>query len=182
MMWLVLFIVGLVLILLVRKVLFPTNQSRVTRLMNTYRHLTPALLAETEDAELIDAVVANLLAKAENSRKDAYALIPTLGQERCAVYSLWLLQKELEAGDPAVLRESGRFGFTELASDALDFLSMPEAAQALRRYLQTADAADMAIVQQTLADQAVNAQLIALIRSEPAAFCDETAENPKIGD
>ena len=178
MIWLGITLVGVVLIVLVGKVLFPKEHGRAAQLMATYRRLTPETLAGVADEELIDAVVGNLLAKAEDARRDAYAVIPTLGTERCAVYSLWLLQKELEAGDATVLRQSGQFGFTELAADALDFLELSEAADALREYLQTASDASIGTVKAALADDAVNRRLVALIRAHAEAFCEEgTAEN-----
>ncbi len=173
MMWAVITLVGVVLIVLVGKVLFPSDRGRAAKLMDTYRQLTPEKLAAVADDELVDAVVGNLLAKAEDANKDAYAVIPTLGQERCAVYSLWLLQKELETGDAAALRQSGQFGFTELAADALDFLELSEAAEALRDYLQTASETSIATVKDTLADDAVNRCLVELIRTHEDAFCDE---------
>ncbi len=182
MLWIALMIVGLVLIVLIGKVFFPADGSRSAKLMATYRRLTPDTLEALADDDLIDAVIGNLLAAAEDAKKDAYAVIPTLGQARCAVYSLWLLQKELQGDDPTVLRRAGQFGFTELAADAFDLLSMPEAAVALRDYLQTAADASIAAVRDAVADNAVNQKLIELIRSDPAAFCNEDPNAAKIGD
>ncbi|MBQ3094653.1 MAG: hypothetical protein IJC52_05710 [Clostridia bacterium] len=176
MLWIVLFIVALALLLVMRGVLFPADSSTAAKRMATYRHMTPALLGETPDDELVTAVVSNLLAKAQDERRDPYTVIPLLSRERCAVYSVWLFMKELEAGDPSHLRSQGQFGFSELAADALDLLDCGNAATHLRDYLQTADEADVAALRAFLRETDVNALLVELIRKCPDEFCDDENE------
>lgn len=184
MIWIAAMIVGLVLLIVLGKVLFPQDHSRAAKLMKTYRHLTPEQLSDVPDEELITAVVSNLLAKAEDERRDPYALIPTLSRERCGVYSIWLVQKELESGDAANLRQSEQFGFSELAADALDWLECQEAAAALRCYLQTAEPTQIERLKTAMATAQVSAHLITLIRNDPKAFCDspESTKKPELGD
>ncbi|MBR5134378.1 MAG: hypothetical protein IKV35_02150 [Clostridia bacterium] len=173
MMWIPAFILGLLLLVLVGRVLFKPDNSKSAQLMKQYKHMTRELLDGTADEDLATAVASNLLAKAEGSRKDAYSLIPTLGEERCAAYSIWLWMRELEKGDAESLRASGQFGFSELAADGLDSLGLTELAAALRDYLQTADDTLVDTMKRDIAEQDVPAKLAAYIRDHADAFCDE---------
>lgn len=180
--WIAAFAVGIALLLICGKLLFPADRSRAGKLMKTYRHLTPAQLEAVPDEEVIEAVVSNLLAVCEERRCDPYALIPGLARERCAVYSIWLLQKELDT-DPTHLRRSEQFGFSELAADALEWLSFPEAAEAVRSYLQNADDASLAVLREAFTAGEVQTRLITMIREMPAVFCgEENADNLQIRD
>lgn len=172
MLWLLIFIAALALLLVLKKTLFPTDSSHAATLMTAYRHMTPELLAQTPDEELVSAVVANLLAKAEDAKLDAYAVIPALSRERCAVYSVWLWLRELQSGDPCALRREGQFGFSELAADGLELLELPSVAADLRAYLQTADDIHVQAMRDALQVCDISASLVDLIRSTPAAFCD----------
>ena len=176
MLWIILFIVALALLFVMQKVLFPADGSAAAKRLATYRHMTPALLAATPDDELVTAVASNLLAKAQDERRDPYAVIPLLSRERCAVYSVWLFMKELEEGDPSHLRSQGQFGFSELAADALDLLDCGDAATYLRDYLQTADEMHVEALRTFLKETDVNALLVELIRKCPDEFCDSENE------
>ncbi len=170
--WLLLFIVAIVLLLLLGRVLFPKDNSNAAKLMNTYRVMTRELLDNTPDDQLVKAVVANLLAKAEGARKDPYAVIPLLSQKRCAVYSVWLFVREMQSGEPALLRRDEQFGFSELAADGLDLLGYADVAAALRDYLQTEADADVAPMKQLAESEELQAALVAMIREDPSEFCD----------
>lgn len=174
--WMLIFLAAIALLLLLRRVLFPGDNSNAAKLMNTYRVMTRQLLDNTPDEQLVKAVVANLLAKAEEANKDAYAVIPALSRERCAVYSVWLFMNEMNGDDASVLRQSGQFGFSELAADGLDLLGFDTLATDLRGYLQTADDSIAASMTATLAASDLNAALVEFIRVHADAFCDgETA-------
>lgn len=173
MLWLLIFVVGLLLIVLLRRVLFTKDTSRSAQLMQTYRHLTADVLEAIPDEELVAAVVANLLAKAEAENRDPYAVIPTLSQERCAVYSIWAVMRELQSGDPESLRYTGQFGFSELAADGLDMLGMPDAATALRDYLQTAEERSLCALSEAFDREDIAAKLVTFIRDNAVGFCDE---------
>ncbi len=171
--WTIVFIAAIVLVIVLGRVLVRKDGSNAAKLMGTYRVMTKERLDSTPDEELVKAVVANLLAKAEDARMDAYAVIPTLSQERCAVYSVWLFMRELQSGDPTALRQSGQFGFSELAADGLDLLGFETVAADLRDYLQTADDARVTAMQDALQTADVDGALVELIRSHADAFCDE---------
>ncbi len=176
MIWIAVFCLGFLLLFLLGRILFPRDNSNAAKLMNTYRHMTRELLDDTPDDQLVKAVVANLLAKADEAKLDAYAVIPALSQERCAVYSIWLFQNELKSGDPAALRQSGQFGFSELAADGLELLGFDALAADLRDYLQTADDARANAMLDALRAIDLNAALVECIRDHADAFCDGDRE------
>lgn len=175
MIWIAVFILAFILLFLLGRVLFPKDHSSAAKLMSTYRVMTRELLDGTADDQLVKAVVANLLAKAEDARMDAYAIIPALSQERCAVYSVWLFMRELQSGDPAALRQSGQFGFSELAADGLELLGFGALAASLRDYLQTADDICANDMIDTLKTTDLNKALAEFIRDHAEAFCDGEA-------
>ena len=170
--WLLLFVAAIGISLLLTRVLFPKDNSNAARLMSTYRVMTRELLDSTPDDQLVKAVVANLLAKAEDAKGNAYAVNPALSQERCAVYSVWLFMNEMKGDDATVLRQSGQFGFSELAADGLELLGFDALAADLRNYLQTADEALAASMKATLASSPLDETLITFIRDHADAFCD----------
>lgn len=170
--WVAAFVVAIALLFLLTRVLFRPDTSKAAQLMKTYKHLSAELLAATPDDQLVPAVVSNLLAKAEDAKADPYAVIPALSLERSAVYSIWLLSRELHKGDPTALRSSGQFGFSELAADALDHLGETEPAALLRDYLQTADEATAEQMKTMLDEEKLTALLVPYIRENADAFCD----------
>ena len=174
--WLLIFVAAIALALLLQRVLFPKDGSNAAKLMRTYRVMTRELLDSTPDDQLVKAVVGNLLAKAEDAKADAYAVIPALSQERCAVYSIWLFMNELQGGDPTALRRSGQFGFSELAADGLDLLGFSSVAADLRDYLQTADEARVNAMAAALKEHDLNTALVEFIRDNAEAFCDGDAQ------
>lgn len=171
--WFFVFLAGIALILILKQVLFPKDGSRAAQLMNTYRRMTPDLLASTPDDELIAAVAANLLSHAEAENREPYAVIPKLSPERCAVYSIWAVRRELESGDAASLRHAGQFGFSELAADGLAMLGENDAAAHLRDYLQTASDEALTALTEHLPSAEMTQKLVMFIRDNAAAFCDD---------
>ena len=174
--WTALFVLALVLLLFLGRVLFPKDNSNAAELMATYRVMTRELFDNTPNDQLIKAVVANMLAKADASGRDAYAVIPALSQEHCTVYSVWLFQNELKRNDPTVLHQSERFGFSELAADGLDLLGLPELAADLRSYLQTADETLAVSLKHALTAVPLDETMIAFIRDHADIFCDGDTE------
>lgn len=108
-------------------------QGRSDLLAEKYRVMTKEKLAETPDEELADAVVANLLEKVDKRRPDPYLIVPQLSRGRCAVYSVWLLCKELDAGSFEEFYRSGPQEFDELASDGMALIGATECAAVLNR-------------------------------------------------
>lgn len=108
------------------------QDSRAARLGRLYRELDENKLAGIPDEELVDAVVANLLEKQDRRRPDPYHTIPLLSRGRTAVYSIWLICKELDEGSFENLYAGPSAVFDELAADGMDLIGAPRCAAALR--------------------------------------------------
>lgn len=108
------------------------DDSRSARLMKKYKALTPDLLAETPDEELVEAVVAHVLAEAAESRKpDPAYTLSRLPQPFTVVYSIWAVCKELAHSDYAALTHTATREMVEPACDGLPVIGAPKTAAAL---------------------------------------------------
>ena len=123
--------------------------SRAARLGRLYKTLDEDTLASIPDEDLVDAVVANLLEKQDRRRPDPYHTIPLLSRGRAAVYSVWLLCKELDEGSFEDLYASASSVFDELAADGMDLIGAPRCGTALREAKE--QIADMEGTAETLA-------------------------------
>ena len=109
------------------------GDSRSARLMEKYKVLTPDLLAETPDEELVEAVVACVLAEAAESRRpDPAYTLSKWPQPYTVVYSTWAVCKEMAHGDYAALMRTATREMVEHACDALPLLGAPATAEALK--------------------------------------------------
>lgn len=109
------------------------DDSRSARLMTKYKTLTPELLAETADDELVEAVVANVLAEANESRKpDPLYTLSKLPQPYMVVYSVWAVCKELARGDYKALTHTATRHVVQDACDGLPLIGAPVTAEALK--------------------------------------------------
>ena len=108
------------------------DESRSARLMKKYKTLTADLLTATPDEELVEAVVAHVLAQAAESRKpDPTYTLSKLPQPFMVVYSIWAVCKELAGGDYAALTRTATREMVEPACDGLPVVGAPETAAAL---------------------------------------------------
>lgn len=108
------------------------DDSRSARLMKKYKDLTPDLLAATPDEELVEAVVAHVLAQAAESRKpDPTYTLSRLPQPFTVVYSVWAVCKELAHGDYAALTHTATREMVEPACDGLPVIGAAKTAAAL---------------------------------------------------
>ncbi len=138
--------------------------------------LTPETLQTLADEEVLRAVIANLLAKTDRRRPDLYTQLPVLSRSRTAVYSVWLLCRELEAADfPKIPAASRRFA--EPAIVGFSLLGAEKCAAALQT-LVTAFA-DGAVTKELSAAfrQAVSCEqpltlCVDYIRENVQDFCD----------
>lgn len=109
------------------------SDSRAARLMEKYKTLTPTLLADTPDEELVEAVVACVLAEAAESRRpDPAYTLSKWPQPYTVVYSTWAVCKEMAHGDYAALMRTATREMVEPACDALPLLGAPATAEALK--------------------------------------------------
>jgi hypothetical protein len=113
------------------------GESRSARLMEKYKTLTPDLLAETPDEELVEAVVACVLAEAADSRRPdpAYTLSKWV-QPYTVVYSIWAVCKEMANGTYAALKRTATREMVEHACDGLPVVGAPDTAAALKAVVE----------------------------------------------
>ena len=109
------------------------DDSRSAKLMKKYKTLTPDLLAATPDEELVEAVVACVLAEAAESRRPdpAYTLSKWV-QPFTVVYSIWAVCKEMAHGDYPALTRTATREMVEHAVDGLPVVGAPKTAEALK--------------------------------------------------
>lgn len=108
------------------------DESRSAKLMEKYATLTADLLADTSDDELVEAVVANVLSRAADSRRpDPEKELAVMPQPFTIVYSVWAVCKELARGDYAALTHTATRSMVAPAIDGLPVIGAPATAAAL---------------------------------------------------
>ena len=108
------------------------DESRSARLMKKYAELTPALLEETAEEELVEAVVSHVLAKtAATRRPDPVVTLAGLPQPFTVVYSVWAVCKEMANGSFSSLMHTATREVLEDAREALPVIGAADTAQAL---------------------------------------------------
>lgn len=126
-----------------------------------YEKLDEALLAQTPDDKLVNAVAANLMGKITGSRSDPLVALAHLSRGRNAVFFTWMLCKEVEHNGVEALCKKPAVKFTDVGVEGLKTLGAEKTAAAVAAYLD----ADGQTAQNT---QAV---LCALDEEQPLALC-----------
>lgn len=108
------------------------DDSRAAKLMKKYKELTAEKLHQTEDDELVEAVVSHVLAlAAENRRPNPEKELAFLPQPYTVVYSIWAVCKELSRTDYKGLTHTATKHLVEPAVDGLPVIGAPATAQSL---------------------------------------------------
>lgn len=131
-------------------------------LYKQYRTLSPETLAAIPDGELVRAVVANIMAKTDKHRPDVYHLIPLLSHGRIAVYSVWLIFRELEVAELDSLLRSPSGRFLESATDGFSLIGAEACATAQ----------DETALREAIAAEQPLILCVAYIRDNPDEFVD----------
>lgn len=151
------------------------KDSRAARLELLYSELDEEKLAHIPDEELVDAVIANLNAKQDKRRPDAYHTVPLLSRGRCAVYSVWLICHELDAGSFEDCFAGPSGVFCELAADGLELIGAIDCSVAVRKALQ-AEEEELAELHADFLEAAETEQplqkCVEYIRNNPTEFVD----------
>lgn len=112
------------------------DDSRSAKLMKKYKTLTPQLLADTPDYELVEAVVAHVLADAAESRKpDPLYTLSKKPQPYMVVYSVWAVCKEMARGDYKALTHTATRHVAQDACDGLPLIGATATAEALKNVM-----------------------------------------------
>ena len=114
------------------------DDSRSAKLMKKYKTLTRDLLTATADEELVEAVVAHVLAEATEARKPNPAVtLSKMPQPFTVVYSIWAVCKEMAHGDYAALTRTATREMLEPACDGLSVVGAAATAAALKVVVDT---------------------------------------------
>ena len=117
------------------------DESRAAKLMKKYATLTPENLSAAPDEELVEAVVCNVLAQAEDSfRPNPVKILAGLPQPFTVVYSVWAVCKELSRGDYHALTRTATNEMVQSAIDGLPVIGAPATAAALTALRETYEA------------------------------------------
>lgn len=153
------------------------KDSRAEMLQRRYGLMDADKLAEVPDEELVEAVVANIMAKVDKRRPDAYKTVSQLSHGRNAVYCVWLICKELDAGSFEEVLEGPSAVFLELAADGFDAVGAPGCAAAVRSVLTASSEEERAELHADFLEQAEVEQplekCVEYIRDNPDEFLDE---------
>ena len=108
------------------------DESRSAKMMEKYAAPTAENLAATPDEELVEAVVAHILSRANESRRpNPAAELAVMPQPYTIVYSIWAVCKELSRGSYAALTHTATRGMVDHAVDGLPVVGAPATAAAL---------------------------------------------------
>lgn len=153
---------------------------RAARLQRQYARLDRKTLDAVPDGEVVEAVVANLMAKQDKKRPDPYHTLPQLSRGRLAIYSVWLIDHELQAGSFETCLEGPSAPFCEFAADGMELFGAPACAKAVRGALETQEEEVLAELHADYLEAAERELLfgkcIDYIRLNPDEFVDDAAE------
>lgn len=165
------------------------DDSRSARLMKKYKTLTPELLADTPDDELVEAVVAHVLAEAAESRKpDPLYTLSKKPQPYLVVYSIWAVCKELARGDYPALTHTATRDVVQDACDGLPLIGAPATAAALNDVIALHKEGEDTAAAETAFHHAVESECplslcVTYIRDHIAELMgEEPAEEPNDGE
>lgn len=138
---------------------------RAEKLQNRYAVMTQELLGELPDEKLINAVIANLMAKLDETRPDPLVTLPQLSRGRCAVYFSWMLVKEIEHNGAKALKKKPANRFVDIGVEGLQTVGATASAQAIVKFLE---------------GEAAEAVTSALAAEQPLILCrDYIRANPE---
>ena len=108
------------------------DESRAGKMMEKYKTLTAENLAETDDEDLVEAVVCHVLSQAAEARRpDPAKELAVLPQPFTVVYSIWAVCKEMGRGDYKALTHTATKHLVDAAVDGLPVVGASATAEAL---------------------------------------------------
>lgn len=138
-----------------------------------YAVMTRALLDETPDDNLIEAVLSNLWAKMAPDLSDALAVMPEQTKERQYIFALYAVTGGIKQAGFEKLKDCPDAALLPVALEALQVLDMPQSAMLMQKGIEEEDAdAYQEPYTDTFDGEAGKAKMIAYIRDHADAFCD----------
>lgn len=186
-----LLLIGVILIIMNR--IFGKGQGpRSEQLQKKYAKLTRETLDAIPDADLVEAVVANIMAKQDPQNPQPYYMLPLLSRGRAAVYSIWLISCELQNNGFDVLLHGPSAPFCEPARDGLVMLGAEQCAQAMKD-AEEMDSSDEMTGEHDLAvchdrflaaaeEETPLTRCVTYIRDNPNEFIDDPLPEPAADD
>ncbi|MBR3290454.1 MAG: hypothetical protein IKI63_06755 [Clostridia bacterium] len=181
-------LIGIVLFLMNR--FFGRGQGpRSEQLQKKYAVMTRETLDAIPDADLVEAVVANVMAKQDPKNPQPYYMLPMLSRGRAAVYSVWLIDCELRTNGFDVLFGGPSAPFCEPARDGFILLGAENCAKAIADAVALTENTDEMTGDHDLAvchdryldaaeEEAPLDRCVAYIRDNPAEFIDGAEDAP----
>ncbi len=173
--WIVLVVLLVIVVLMLRRIgASRADNTRAARLMKQYQVMTADKIAAAPEGELADAVVSRVLAQAQAQRRsDTVRVLADLQSGPCAVYSVWVVCKEMAAGDYATMMATESKHIAALAAESFAAIGAPLCKAAFEALTaapseQTEEAFRAAV----LAEQPL-ARCEEYIRDNPQEFVDE---------
>lgn len=123
------------------------KEGRAARMMKKYARIPATLFDKIPAGERVEAIVARVLARAEQAGKpNPVAVLAELGNSSTVVYSVWAICRELAAADAAALVCSPSWELAELAANGFRAIGAPACGDALNalRACETADSEALA--------------------------------------
>ncbi len=156
---------------------YKARDSRAEMLQRRYQKLDRTKLAAIPDEELVEAVVANVMAKTDRKHPDPYRTVTQQSHGRNAVYCVWLICRELDAGSFEELLAGPSAVFLELAGDGFEAVGAPGCAAAVRGALTAETEEARAELHADFLEQAEAEEpltkCVEYIRDNPGEFVDE---------
>lgn len=144
------------------------KEGRAARMMKKYARIPASLFDKIPAGERVEAIVARVLAQAEQAGKpNPIAVLAELGNSSTVVYSVWAICRELASADAAALVCSPSWELAELAANGFRAIGAPACGDALDA-LRTCEAADSEAM--TAAEKTLRA---ALETECPLSLCED---------
>lgn len=138
-----------------------------------YAVMTTALLFETPDDVLVEAILCNLWAKMKPDLSNAFAVMQTVNMHRQYLFTLYAITGGIRQAGMQKLKDSSDAKLLPQCVDALEAIGIGGCADILREAMQAEDseAYTEPYLEHFYAEDGV-AKMVAFIRANAADFCD----------
>lgn len=138
-----------------------------------YKEMTPALLAETPEDMLIEAVLSNLWAKMQPDLSDALTVMRTQSPERQHVFAVYAITGGVKQAGFEKIKDCPDAELLPVALEGLRAMDMPQSADLLQKAIDEEDAdAYNTPYSDTFDGENGKDKLSAYIRAHATAFTD----------
>lgn len=173
--WIVIVVLLIAVVLMLRRIGTGRGENtRAARLMKQYKVMTAEKLAAAPEGELADAVVCRVLAEAQDTRRgDPVRVLADLQRGPCVVYCVWVVCKEMAAGDYAALMHSESKHMAELAAESFGAVGAVQCKAAWEALAAAPDESTERAFREAVQSEQPLALCEEYIRDNPQEFIDE---------